>query len=80
MDPSSSGVSTHLQEALMGPSGRCRPGERYSIVEGSGGGLYLTAQGGELAEGDDEIVEDVTEAIMSRYHCTFPEREKDLKT
>lgn len=35
-------------------------------------GPHLTAQSGELAEGDDQIVENITETIVSCYHCTFP--------
>lgn len=42
-------------------------------------GPHLTAQSGELAEGDDQIVENITEAIVSRYHCTFPvQTEKNM--
>ena len=34
-------------------------------------GTHLAAQSGELAEGNDQVVENITEAIMSCYHCTF---------
>ena len=39
------------------------------------GPSHLAAQSGELAEGDDQVVKHVTEAIMSRDHRTFPTRQ-----
>jgi len=38
---------------------------------------HLTAQSGELAEGDDQVVEHVTEAVVSRYHGALPERDRN---
>lgn len=37
---------------------------------------HLIVQSGELAEGDDEIVKHITEAIVRSYHCTFPAKKK----
>lgn len=37
---------------------------------------HLTAQGGELAEGDDQVVEDVTEAVVRCYQCALPVKTK----
>lgn len=34
-------------------------------------------QSGELAQGDDKIIEDIIDAIVSRNHCTFPAKNRD---